>query len=91
MALPATVWPWLGQKILAAWLVMMLALCLGVLSFAAVREMTVDCRRQPNYILTTETGDRLALEDGVNFLVSEEKHLRCRLAMGDAFDISFPP
>jgi hypothetical protein len=75
-ALPAT-WPWLG-RILGAWLMVMLALFLGVLSFAAVSEMTVECRREPIY-LTTENGDRLTLEDGTGFLMAEEKRLQCRV------------
>jgi hypothetical protein len=61
-ALAATRWPWLNQ-ILAAWLVAMLALWLGVLSFAAVREMTVECRREPSYLLTVN-GDPVRLVDG---------------------------
>ena len=82
-------WPWLHQ-ILAAWLVVMLALCLGILTFTAVREMTVECRREPSYLLT-EKGDRIALEGGAGYLLLEQKHLQCRIAWGDAFDISFPP
>jgi hypothetical protein len=82
-ALAATRWPWLNLKILAAWLVV-------ILSFAAVREMTIECRREPIY-LTTERGDRLTLEDGTTYLVLEQKRLQCRLALGDAFAISLPP
>jgi hypothetical protein len=89
-ALAATRWPWLHQ-ILAAWLVVMLALWLGILSFAAVREMTIECRREPSYILTTEKGDRIALEDGTGFLMAEEKRLQCRVALGDAFAVTLPP
>jgi hypothetical protein len=88
-ALAATRWPWLNQ-ILAAWLTVMLALCLGILSFAAIRETTIECRREPSYLLT-EKGDRIALEGGAGYLLLEEKSLQCRLAMGDAFAISFPP
>ena len=81
-AAAAARWPWLNQ-IVAAWLVVMLALYLGLLSFAAVREMTIECRREPIY-LTTERGDHLTLEDGTTYLVLEQKHLQCRLALGDA-------
>lgn len=88
-ALAATRWPWLN-RVFAAWLVAMLALWLGVLSFAAVREMSVECRREPSYLLT-EKGDRIALEGGTGYLLLEEKRLRCQLAMGDAaFAITIP-
>jgi hypothetical protein len=87
-ALAAVRWPWL-HRIFAAWLIVMLALSLGVLSIAAVRDMTVECRREPSYLLT-EKGDRITLESG-GYLLLEEKRLRCRLAWRDAFDISFPP
>jgi hypothetical protein len=83
-ALAPTKWPWLNPKILAAWLIVMLALYLGILSFAAVREMTIECRREPIY-LTTENGDRLTLEDGTTCLVAEQKRRQCRIALGDAF------
>jgi hypothetical protein len=87
LALAATRWPWLNQ-ILAAWLVVMLALCLGLLSFAAVREMTIECRREPIY-LTTERGDRLTLDDGTTYLVAEQKRRQCQLALGEV-GISLP-
>jgi hypothetical protein len=76
-----TRWPWLNQ-ILAACLVVMVALFLGFLSLAAVREMTVKCRDEPIYI-TTVNGDRLTLEDGTTFLVAEQKRRECRLVLGD--------
>ena len=44
-ALAANSWPWLN-RILGAWLLAMLALCLGILAFAAVREMTIERRRE---------------------------------------------
>ena len=68
----------------------MFALCVGVLSFAAIRETSIECRSEPIY-LTTEKGDRLTLEDGTTYLVAEQKRLQCRLALGDAFAISLPP
>src|SRR5260370_5148011 len=85
----ALAWPWLNQ-IVASWLKVMLALCVGVLSFAAIRETSIECRSEPIY-LTTEKGDRLTLEDGTTYLVAEQKRLQCRLALGDAFAISLPP
>jgi hypothetical protein len=75
--LPAAKWPWL-DRIFAAWLMVMIMLCLGLLSFAAVRE----CRREPIRILK--------LEDGISDLVTEESRLQCGLAKGDAFEISIP-
>jgi hypothetical protein len=81
LALAVTRWPWLN-RIFAAWLVLMLALRLGVLSFAAVAEVSVDCRREPIPIIK--------LEDGVSDLVTEEECLRCRFKVGD-FAATFPP
>jgi len=86
-ALAPAKWPWLNQ-ILGAWLLTMLALCLGILTFAAVREMSIECRREPSRLLTTERGDCLALEDGGGCLLIEEKRLQCRFAWGDAFEIT---
>ena len=86
-ALAPAKWPWLNL-ILSAWLLAMLALCLGILTFAAVREMSIECRHEPSRLLTTERGDCLALEDGDGCLLIEEKRLKCRLAWGDAFEIT---
>jgi hypothetical protein len=88
-SLAATRWPWLN-RILDAWLLTMLALWLGVLSFAAVRELTVKCGREPSYLLTVN-GDPVRLVDGISRLELAQKSLRCRVAMGDAFDIAFLP
>jgi hypothetical protein len=74
-------WPWLN-RVFAAWVAVMVALLLGVMTFAAVREMTAECRREQGYLLTEE-GDRIALEDGSGFLLLEEKSLRCRFGVGD--------
>jgi hypothetical protein len=82
-------WPWLN-RVLAAWLLAMLALCLGVLAFAAVREMSIECRREPSYV-TTVNGDPLRLVDGISRLELAQKRLHCRLALGDAFAISLLP
>jgi hypothetical protein len=65
----------------------MVALFLGVLSVATVQQMSIDCRREPSRLLTTENGDCLALEDGGGCLLLEEKQLRCRSAWGYAFEI----
>jgi hypothetical protein len=73
-----TRWSWLHQMP-AAWL--LLALYLGLLSLAAVREMTVKCRDEPIY-LTTERGDRLTLDDGTSYLVADQKRRQCQLALG---------
>jgi hypothetical protein len=81
-------WLWL-HRIHRAWLLTMLALFLGILTFAAVQAMSVECRREPSRLLTTERGDCLALEKGSCLLI-EEKRLRCRLAWGNVFDFSFP-
>jgi hypothetical protein len=86
-ALPMPRWSWLS-RVLAAWLVVMLAFCLGLLSFAAVREMSVECRREPSYLLSAQ-GNRIRLADGSGYLLLEEKRLRCRFAMGD-YAVSFP-
>jgi hypothetical protein len=85
-ALATAKWSWLN-RILGAWLLAMLALCLSILTFAAVREMSIECRREPSYLRTTERGDCLALEDGGCLLI-EEKRLQCRFAWGDAFEIA---
>ena len=75
-SLAAAKWPWLGHQVLTAWFVVMLAVCLGLLSFAAVRE--IECRDEPIIILK--------LEDGISNLVAEQKHRTCRLALGPAPD-----
>jgi hypothetical protein len=66
----------------------MLLLIVGVLMFAAVREISIECRREPSRLLTTERGDCLAIEEGGSCLLIEEKQLQCRLAWGDAFEIT---
>lgn len=80
-ALPATRWPWL-DRVSAAWVAAMLALFLGNLTFAAVCEMSINCRREPIPIFK--------LEDGISDLVTEEKYLRCRFALGGTFAITLP-
>jgi hypothetical protein len=65
-----------------------LALFLGLLSFAAVAELTIQCRDKPNYILTTN-GGRIMLADGSGFLLLAEKSRVCRLALGNAFAVEF--
>ena len=62
-ALAPSKWLWLHPRILVTWLAVMVALFLGVLSFAAVREMSIECRGEPSRLLTTEGGNCLALED----------------------------
>jgi hypothetical protein len=79
-AIAAARWPWLDW-ILAAWAAAMLALFLGILTFAAVREMTIECKREPLPIFK--------LEDGISDLVTEEKYLRCRFGLGDR-SVTFP-
>jgi hypothetical protein len=75
-ALPAR-WLWL-DGLHRAWLITTLLLILGVLTLAAVRELSIECRREPSRLLTTEKGDCLALEEGGGCLLIEEKRLRCR-------------
>jgi hypothetical protein len=76
-ALARKKWPWLNH-VLAAWLMVMILLYLGLLSLAAVGE--ISCRREQLPILK--------LEDGVSNLVTEQKYLRCRWR--GVLDISFP-
>jgi hypothetical protein len=47
-------WPWLGHRVLTAWFAVTLALCLGLLSLAAVAEMRVECRDGPVYRSTND-------------------------------------
>jgi hypothetical protein len=82
---PPTRWPWLA-RILTARRLLVLALFLGLLSFAAVVELTIQCRDKPNYILATN-GGRIMLADGSGFLLLAEKSRVCRLALGNAFAI----
>jgi len=72
---PTTQWPWLsrGQTYAAC-----LVLALGLLSLAAVAEMTDECRDEPIY-LTTDKGNLLTSEAGT-FLVADQEQRRCRLA-----------
>jgi hypothetical protein len=82
-------WPWLSRRVAIAWSVTMLALFLGLLSIAAVSELSIDCRDEPVYLLT-EGGDRLMLADGSGFLLTTEKRRTCRLGLGSAFTRLFP-
>jgi hypothetical protein len=59
-------WPWLFNRLLSAWLLVMAALLLGVLALAAVAK--IECRDEPQYALTVN-GQPLMLEDGSGFLL----------------------
>jgi hypothetical protein len=75
-ALSASKWLWLHPKILATWLVVMVALYLGILSFAAVREMTIECRSEPGYA-TTVNGEPVTLADGISRAELAQKRRQC--------------
>jgi hypothetical protein len=77
-AIAAARWPWL-DRVLAAWAAAMVALFLGILTFAAVSEASIECKREqlPMFLL----------EDGVSYLMTEEKYLQCRFGHGDWFVI----
>jgi hypothetical protein len=72
-----TNWPWLNPMV-AAWL---LAIFLGLISLAAVREMAVGCRDEP-IGLALENGGCLMLEDGSGCLALEQKRRQCRVVFG---------
>jgi hypothetical protein len=67
---------WL-DRIIGAWLALMFALYLYLSLVAALK---IDCRDEPIY-LTTDSGDRLTLDDKTTFLVADQKRRECRLAM----------
>lgn len=67
---------------------LVLALFLGLMTFAAVATLTVDCRDKPNYLLA-ESGNPIMLEDGSGFLLVEETRRECRLAAGKVFTLTF--
>lgn len=76
---PPTAWLWLG-RVATARRLLALALLLG-LSFVAVAALKVDCRDEPNYILSA-AGHRIATADGSgHFLLASESRV-CRLAAG---------
>jgi len=76
----AAKWPWLDQM-LAAWRLLVLALFLGM-SLAAVMEMKIECRDEPDCV-RLESGGRLLLEDGVSCLLRvEQKRRQCELIVG---------
>jgi hypothetical protein len=82
-------WPWLHPKILAAWLFVMVVLFLGILSIAAIRETTIECRSEPSFA-TTVNGDPIRLVDGISRLELAHKRRQCRLAVGDVFAVTIP-
>jgi hypothetical protein len=86
-AIPASRWSWL-HRVSTAWVAVMLALILGILTFAVVREMSVECRREPSYV-TTVSGVPITLVDGVSHLERVQKDIQCRFALGDRF-VTFP-
>jgi hypothetical protein len=62
-----------------AWVTLMLALFLGLLSLAAVREPKVQC--QPEYLLADDGITRLTADDGVRRLTTGRQ--QCQLELGD--------
>jgi hypothetical protein len=72
--------PWL-DRITTARRLLVLALFLGVLAFAAIGEMANACSREPIYRTTSDGRHRVTAQDGAR--VVNGKHLRCRLAWGD--------
>jgi hypothetical protein len=73
-------WPWLNPKIRAAWLAAMVALFLGILSVAAVAEMSKACGREPIYRSTSDGAVRGTGQGGAR--VVSGKRLECRTAFG---------
>jgi len=77
---PPAKWDWL-DRIITARRLLALSFLLGLLSIAAVAELSIKCGDEPIRILK--------LEDGSGFLVTEQKRRECRLALGNAFTVRF--
>jgi hypothetical protein len=75
------------DRVISARRLLVLALFLG-LSFAAVAAMNVNCRDEPNYILSA-TGHRIATAAGSGSLLLAEQRRVCRLALGKVLTLSF--
>jgi len=61
------------------WVTLMLALLLGLLSLAAVREMKVECG--PEYLTADDGATLLTADDGVPLLTTGRQ--RCQLELGN--------
>jgi hypothetical protein len=61
------------------WVTLMLALLLGLLSLAAVREMKVECG--PEYLTANDGATLLTADDGVPLLTTGRQ--RCQLELGN--------
>lgn len=70
--------PFASRKHKWGWIILALALFLGLLSFVAVREMRVDCRSQ---YLMLNGGGYLLLNGGGRILLNGSP--QCDLVMGD--------
>lgn len=79
-ALAPTGWPWVSP-ILAARLTLVLLLFLGLLSFAAVRQMANQCSREPIYRSTSDGAARVTSQGDARSV--DGKHLGCRTPWGD--------
>lgn len=55
MAVPPARWPWL-DRIVAAWVIAMILVFLGILAFTVVREMADECRRGDNSVEPRPSG-----------------------------------
>jgi hypothetical protein len=69
-------WPWLFNRLATAWLLVMVALLLGILALAAVAR--INCPDEPQYLLSVN-GERIMLADGSGFLLRAEKRRECRI------------
>jgi hypothetical protein len=69
-------WPWLFNRLLTAWLLVMAAVLLGILALAVAAR--IDCRDEPQYLLKID-GGRIMLADGSGFLLRAERRRECRI------------
>jgi hypothetical protein len=80
LALAPTKWPWLG-RIFAAWVIVMVLLFLGILTFTAIGEMVNECRREPIYRTASDGSVRVTSRGDAR--VVNGKQLGCRTALGN--------
>jgi hypothetical protein len=84
--LATTDWP-LPDRIVVAWFLVMVALDLLGLSFAAVGQVVVDCSRGPIYRTTLD--NRIRVTDKGAVRVINQKRFECRTTWGN-FNLDIP-
>jgi len=86
LKLPTAKWPWL-DRVSAAWLCLVSAMLLGILSLAAVGQIARQCEVDDGYLVDAN-GNRLG-DANRNKLVTGDKEFECRTVLGE-FKVTVP-